>query len=115
MQRWPIDDPGDYIHQIAIMKPVDNPDGAAGPETSWEKFASCYAAIDPATARDVMRGGQTTSQVEIPIRMHWMAGVTSNMQVWRPSGEKYVIQGILNARELNVRLTLMCVALGANQ
>jgi head-tail adaptor len=113
MQRWPVNDPGDYRHQITINKQV-TVDGVAGAETQWTKFAACYAAIDPAAARDVIRSGQTVSEVQVPIRMNWMAGVKAEMQVVA-NGNTYIVKGIINEREMNVSLTLMCVALGANQ
>jgi len=113
MQNWPAHDPGEYRHQITLMqqKPTVDKSGAA---MQWVRFATCYAAIEPATAKDVIRSGQTTSQVATPIRMNWMSGVTSDMRVIA-NGNTYEIQGILNPQELNVTLTLMCVALGANQ
>lgn len=114
MQNWPAHDPGEYRHQITLMQQTPTV-GKSGAEMAWKKFATCYAAIDPATAKDVIRSGQTTPQVAIPIRMNWMSGVTSDMQVWAANGSKYVIQGIINPQELNVTLTLMCIALGANE
>lgn len=114
MQHWPANDPGEYRHQVTIMKQAPGTD-KSGAVMSWVKFAACYAAIDPASARDMIRSGQTTSEVETPIRMNYLKGVTSDMQVWAANGSKYVVRGIINPQEMNVSLTLMCVALGLNQ
>jgi SPP1 family predicted phage head-tail adaptor len=111
--NWPMPDPGEYRHQVTLMRQRPTV-GISGAEMEWVKFATCYAAIDPASAKDVIRSGQTTSQVATPIRMNWLSGVTSDMQVWA-NGNKYVIQGIINPQELNVTLILVCVALGANE
>ena len=113
MQNWPNNDPGDYRQQITIMQQKPTV-GKSGAEMAWSKFATCYAAIDPATAKDIIRSGQTTSQVMTPIRMNWISGVTSDMRVVA-NGNTYTIQGIINPQELNVTLIMMCVALGTNQ
>lgn len=110
---WPSIDPGKLRHQITIYRQVAATD-ASGVTVGWEVFLNTYAAIEPWKATDIMRSGQTISELTLPIHIMYQAGILPNMEVQALNG-RYIIQDILNPLELNVSLTLMCLAFGANQ
>jgi head-tail adaptor len=107
--NWPSIDPGRLRHQITIFRQVIV-QGTTGPKPGFEAFLTCYAAIEPLTATDVISAGQTTSQLGLPILMNWQAGIEPNMQV-EALGVRYIIREILNPLNLNISLTLMCINL----
>ena len=104
---WPSLDPGRLRHQITIYRQTVV-QGATGPKPGIEAFITCYAAIEPLTATDIINAGQTTSQLGLPILINWQAGIKPNMQV-DAAGERFVIREILNPLNMNVSLTLMCI------
>jgi head-tail adaptor len=124
---------GTLRHVVNIMQPVLGPVGVAGSTTTYQLYAGPIpAAIEPASARDVIRSGQTVSQVVIPITIRWMPGMNQNgnwvnlsgqfriqrLESWQGSYQVvavYEVQGVLNADERNWKVTLACIALGLNQ
>ncbi len=111
--NWPSIDPGRLRHRITIYRQV-SVQGTSGPKAGFVPFLEAYAAIEPLSATDVISSGQTVSQLGLPILMNWQAGIESNMQV-QALGGRYIIREVINPLELNVSLTLMCIALKGNQ
>lgn len=110
-------DPANLRHAVEIqaLQATGNTD-VAGPEMAWATILSTHAEIKPLRAEDVIRSGQTISEVEIPIRIRYQPGIAANMRVVRVStGDTYLIRGILNMQERGRWLILMCIALGANE
>lgn len=109
--RYPSIDAGRLRHRITILQPSTT-SGIGGAEVTYTPLCTCYAAIEPTTATDVIRAGQTVAEVEIPITIRYRAGILPDMKVQRANGSTYVVKGIINVDERDVLLTLMCVALG---
>ena len=107
---------GELRHIISILQaPIIS--GPAGNQEDWDNpIVVCYqyASIKPASASDVIRAGQTVTQVETPIEIRYYPGILPNMRVQHNS-DVYVIRGILNEEERNRKLTLMCIGLGQNE
>ena len=109
---------------IRIMQPVPGPVGAAGATVIMQLFLGPIPAeIVPVSARDLIRSGQAVAQVIVPITIRYCRGVAANMIVEHLESKQgvysvvgtYVVQGILNVDERNWKMTLACLALGANQ
>ena len=113
---------------VQIMQPMPGPIGAAGATTTLQLFAGpLFAEISPASARDLMRSGQAVAQTAVPITIRYQPGmetkIRANMIVQRMQSKQgqyyvtssYIVQGLLNVDERNWKLTMMCLALGANQ
>ncbi|HXI88457.1 MAG TPA: phage head closure protein [Bryobacteraceae bacterium] len=115
--RRSIIDPGRLRHRVTIQKlQFSSPPeyDAAGPVGTPISFLTVWAAIEPARSTDIIRSGQTISEVIIPIYVRYRAGIAANQRVVFGSNS-YVIQGIRNVDENNEWLELQCLALGANQ
>ena len=107
---------GDLRHPITIIQAAITSD-QSGQVEDWENpsiYVRAWAEIAPASANDIIRSGQTVSQVMIPITMRYYPGITSNMRV-QYNDNTYIIKGILIEEERILILTLMCLALGNNE
>ena len=69
---------GELRHIISILQaPIIS--GPAGNQEDWDNpIVVCYqyASIKPASASDVIRAGQTVTQVETPIEIRYYPGIT---------------------------------------
>jgi SPP1 family predicted phage head-tail adaptor len=111
--RWPAGNPGDYLHEITILRPVDTV-GSSGPKTTYEPFVRARAKIEPLTATDVIASGQTVSELGLPVTIPYQAGIESNMRVLAAGGT-YTIKEIQDVLEMHVTLILTCIAIKGNQ
>ena len=115
---WPSIEIGRMRHPITVQAfgstspPTFDDSGVA---SVWSTFVSAMAAMDPVRGTDVIRGGQTTSQVFIPVAMWFQAGIVGGMRVVTEYGNTYIIQSVDNVLEMNVVLILNCIALGPNE
>lgn len=109
--QYPSIDAGRLRHRVTILQPTVT-SGIAGAEVDYTALCTCYAAIEPASATDVIRAGQTVAEVQVPITIRYRSTVQPDMLVQRADGSRYVIKGIINVDERNVLMTLMCVGLG---
>jgi SPP1 family predicted phage head-tail adaptor len=109
-------DPGSFRHLVTFLKqmPVSDASGtsvqwfpSSPPETAWAK-------IETLRATDVIKSGQTVSQVYLTVTMWYRAGVESKDRIFGPNGKQYVVQAVENVLERNVYLVLTCVALAGN-
>lgn len=115
---WPSIEMGRMRHPITIQSngPTSPPSfDAAGSATAWNTFTTAMAAMDPIRGTDVVRGGQTTSQVFIPVAIWFQAGIVGGMRVVTEYGNTYTVQSVDNVLEMNVVLILNCIAIGTNQ
>lgn len=116
---WPSIDPGKLRHLVTIQSyGPTNPASfdAAGSVNGWTDFTTAYAFIDPMHAEDMLRAGQASAQVEIPITIRWQPGITAGMRVIsNDTNSTFVIRGIINHEDRNVLLTLTCLGIGANE
>ncbi|SRR5229473_812539 len=113
---WPSIEIGRMIHRVTINQygPTSPPSfDAAGPIQKWTEFAQVWAAISPISGKDVIKGGQTTSQLFLSLAMWFMPGLQERMQIYnQTTGTTYSIESIENVLERNVVLEVNCLALG---
>jgi len=115
METWPSIDPGKMRHFITIWKPrADVSTDASGTVMVPGVVTTAPCSIDPIRGTDQIRNGQTTTQLFLTIQMWFQPGILPDMQVETESGSRYQIQSIDNVKEMNIVLTLNCIALGAN-
>jgi Phage head-tail joining protein len=88
---------------------------AAGALQSWNAFTQANAAIETVRGTDVIKGGQTATQLFLTVGMWYQAGINPEQRVLSDNGSLYVIQSVENILEMNVVLVLNCLALGSNQ
>lgn len=115
---WPSIDVGRMRHAITIWQQGGTSPAtydAAGVAQQNTQVASAMAAIDTIRGTDVIKGGQTGTELYLTIGMWYQAGILPNMTVVSDNGSKYVIQSVENIREMNVVLILNCLGLGANE
>ena len=102
-------DPGDLIHQVAILHPVASSDLSGSTET-MEPLLTTFAKIDVVRGIEVIRSGQTTTQLFVTITIWFDARVLASMQVQGVDG-RYVIQSIEDPQMGNVLMVLNCVGI----
>lgn len=115
---WPVLDIGRLRHQITVQQfGAASPPAytASGPNMAWTTFTTAMASIEIVRGTDVIKGGQTTTQLFLTVGMWWQPGILPNMRVVSDNGSTYVIQSIENILELDVVLVINCIALGANE
>jgi hypothetical protein len=115
---WPILDIGRCVHPITLWRQLAASPPAfdsAGPVLEWRPVAAAMACIEIVRGIDVIRGGQTTSQIYATVTFWWQPGVLANMRVIKEDGSTFLIQSVENVEERNVVLRLNCLGLGANQ
>lgn len=101
--------------QVTILRPLPPTSDISGTvEGGWEPFLTTLASIEPQTATEVFKAGQITAQLKLNVSLMWQSGIRTNMRVQTPNGT-YIIQDIVNPKELNYSLTLVCLALGDNE
>lgn len=125
---------GALRHLINILAPVAGAVGTTGATNQYELFAGPIpAAIEPTSAKDIIRTGQTVSEVLVPITIRWLPGMTNSLGVYQTINgafqvqrlesfrgayrvvATYIVQGVVNVDERNWKLTLMCLGKATNQ
>lgn len=102
---------GELRHRVTIqyLPPEDqrarDPFGSVIEE--WIDYATVWAAVEPLSGREYFSAQQMNAEVTTNIRIRYLSGVTPSMRVkW---GERlYNIQSVINVRERNRELHLMC-------
>lgn len=113
---FPVINVGALRHAITIQAqgPGSPPIDASGTVLAWNAFATAIAAIEAVRGTDVIRGGQTTTQLFLTVTMWWQSGILPNMRVLGDNGSTYLIQSVENVLEMSSVLVLNCIGIGAN-
>ncbi len=98
---------GKLRQQVTIQQLVTAPDGLGGTTTTWQAFATRWAAIEPLTGREYFDSQQTTSKVSTRIRLRYLAGVKPAMRALY-GARIYSIEAMINVEEKNRELQLLC-------
>ena len=107
--NWPSLNPGELRHRVTVLAetPVVN---ATGTDTVLSPVISAWAKIEPMKGTDVVRAGQTITQLPVIVSMYYDARVQPSMQLQALNG-RYAIQAIRNVLELNAVMELTCLAI----
>lgn len=112
---WPTLDAGKLRHPITIWQMSSVSGDASGTTVDPSVLTTAVASIEPVRGTDVIRSGQTTTQLFVTVKMWFQPGILPDMQVQTEGGSRYLIQSIENVLEMSVVLVLNCIGLGANQ
>lgn len=101
---------GRLRHRIDIQQKVETQDPDSGALiVTWVTFAaSVAAAINPVSAKELMAGQQTHSQLTTRFIIRYRSGVDSNMRVLH-SGTVYEVDGVIPDPDSGLEwITLAC-------
>lgn len=99
---------GDLRERITLQSPPVGRNAVGGRSGDWVDEATVWAAAWPVSAREMLAGGQITSEVSVRFRIRYRAGVLPSWRVvWR--GVAYAIVGDpIDVQGRQVALDLMC-------
>lgn len=114
---WQPPDPGELRHRLLVLE-QSVATGIAGSEESYVPGTPpmiVSAKIAPTRGLDVIKDGQTTSQVPIEITVRYRRAITPEKQLQSvSSGRVYIVKSVQNMEERNTWMVLTCVGLGTN-
>lgn len=114
---WPTIDPGKMRHVITIQRSGETSPPTydeAGVVFPWSDFTTAMAAIETVHGADVIKDGQTTTQLALTVAIWYQPGIVGGMRVIGDNGSTYVVRSVENILEMNIALVLNCLALGLN-
>jgi hypothetical protein len=118
----PVIDIGSMRHPIMIQQQTISGayDASGVAQSAWTTVGTCNDACIGTSGvnrpNDVIRGGQTASQLFVEVVFYYAdcPTLTPNMRVVTVAGSTYLIQVVENVLEMNFIWILHCIALGPN-
>ena len=100
---------GQLRHRVTIRKPVETQNSYGEPIVRWQDVATgVWASIEPLSGREFMAAKQLVSEIEVRIRIRYLAGLSAKMKIVDANSNSYLIESIINIEERNRELQLMC-------
>lgn len=88
---------------------------AAGPALGLVDVLTTAAGIDIVRGTDMVKSGQTTTQLYLAIVTWFIPGIIPSMEIVNDgNGSRYLINSVENIKEANIVMVLNCLGLGAN-
>ncbi len=104
-----------HLVTFQIQGPASPPTfDEGGPVIVWNTVATAMAAIDIVGGTDVLRGGQTVTELMSALTIWYQPGFVSEMRAVIDNGSIYLIRSIANILEMNVVLVISCIGLQSN-
>ncbi len=101
-------DPGEFDKWIEILSGTNSDKDGMGRAGSTENiFLSGWAAIWPASAKEMRENMRTGVNITHSIRMWYQSGVTHDMRV-RYGTRIFEIKGAVNPEEKSIYLDMVC-------
>ena len=97
--------------RITIQQKTVTQDSAGIIAETWATFAVVWASVEPLTGRERFMAQQIFTDMDIRIRIRYLSGVTPMMRV-SFNNKLYNIHAVINPRERNVELELLCAESG---
>lgn len=97
---------GSLKHKIIIQSYTETPNDFGEVVKGWVDFKTAFASITPLSAKEFFKAG-THNEVTHKIVIRYIAGVQPKMRAMFGTRE-FSIEGILNIREENKSLQLIC-------
>lgn len=88
-------------------------DSYGGSNPAWSTFAEVWAQIEPTTGREYVKDGANKAALLTRFVLRYLDGVTPQMRV-SFEGKVYNIREVINERQRNRMLTLVCEAGSTN-
>ena len=98
---------GSLRHRLAIQSKAEAQDDLNQPVDTWSTVATVWGRVAPMKAAEGYEAAQNVARVTHEITIRHTTAVTENMRIVHDSRNFYV-QGIRNAEERGVMLTLEC-------
>ena len=98
---------GNLKHKVSIESFVEDTNDFGEVEQLWEEFTPAYVSITPLSAKEFFKAG-THAEVTHKIEMRYVQGITPKMRVVLNGGRIFSIESVLNIREANKTLQLIC-------
>lgn len=99
---------GKLRNRITIEQRSATQDSFGQPIDSWTTYATVWASLRPLSGREFITANALSESTNYEIIIRYKAGVTPQMRA--KFGVRYFdIQAVLNDRELNKQLTLLCI------
>lgn len=102
---------GRLRHTVIIQQRNVASRSASGEEVlTWPTFATCRASVEPLNGKEYFTARQEAAEVNYRIRLRYDSALASVVPAWRISyaGRTFDIQSIINYRERNRELIVMC-------
>lgn len=87
-------------------------DGAGGVTETWADTATVWASVAPATGNEQFQADQLDSRVSQIVTIRHRAGVLTSQRILF-GARTFSIQNVLNSKEKNEELVLLCEELPA--
>ena len=98
---------GKLRHRITIEQVAETQDTDGSLIETWSSFASAQGSIEPVSGREYFDAQTTHADVTHRIYLRFVSGVTPKMRV-KYGDRIFDILSVINTRERNVELQLMC-------
>ena len=98
---------GSLRHRLALQSKTETQDDLNQPVDTWSTVATVWGRVAPMKAAEGYEAAQNVARVTHEITIRHTTAVTENMRLVHDSRNFYV-QGIRNAEERGVMLTLEC-------
>ena len=98
---------GKLRHRIAIEQVANIQEADGSVIETWSGFAMAQASIEPISGREYFSGQTTHADVTHRIYARYIPGVVPQMRIVFQS-RIFAILSVINTRERNVELQLMC-------
>jgi SPP1 family predicted phage head-tail adaptor len=94
--------------RITLQSPTVTLNAINEPVTTWGDFATVWASVEPISGREFWAMQQVHSEVTVRIRIRYLSGVLPKMRVTGGASKVYNIEAIINPRDQNGQLELLC-------
>ena len=98
---------GKLHHHIIIEQVAETQDTDGSVMETWSNYASAQGSIEPVSGREYFDAQTTQADVTHRIYLRYIAGVIPKMRV-KYGARIFDILSVINTRERNVELQLMC-------
>ena len=102
---------GKQRHTITIQRPATTSDGLGGFEVTWQNVCTVRASVEPLQGREFFAARQMQTVSTVRFRLRWLKGFTDQISEEMRvlfDGRVFDIQAVINVRERNRELHLMC-------
>ena len=94
--------------RVTLQSATSARDGHGQPIATWTTVATVWAAVEPIRGREYFSAQQVSAETTHRVTIRWRSGVSPQWRV--VFGDRtFRIESVINPRERNERLELMCV------
>lgn len=101
---------GRLRHTVTILQRSATRSPTGDEVVTWPTFATRRASVEPLTGKEYFAARQEIAEVNYRVRLRYDSTVAGVLPSWRISydGRTFDIQSLINYRERNRELILMC-------